>query len=69
MGNANQNDHEILPHPCLSDYYQKGVFEHAKMQNTILKVLSESDIKMLPMGDKIYAFLLKRGIYKTQKNS
>lgn len=24
-----------------SDYYQKGVFEHAKMQNTFLKVLSE----------------------------
>ena len=29
-----------------------------------LKILNENEILMLPMGNKIYKFLLKRGIYK-----
>ena len=30
----------------------------------LLKILNDSEIMMLPMGNKIYKFLLKRGIYK-----
>lgn len=30
----------------------------------LLKILSDNEILMLPMGNKLYKFLLKRGIYK-----
>lgn len=30
----------------------------------LLKILNENEILMLPMGNKIYKFLIKRGIYK-----
>ncbi|MCR4718007.1 MAG: polysaccharide biosynthesis protein [Firmicutes bacterium] len=46
---------------CISIVISAGVYF---VSVVLLKILSDSEILMLPMGNKLYKFLLKRGIYK-----